>query len=530
MTQGGRSTYHRMRVVAIVAACIFGLSMGLIVCSVEASHAFVERALLTDLGGMTDVAVGRLQAGRNERRVAVAQNGRVLLCSLSENGLGVDAELEGFKNPAISVAFADFNGDGQEDLLVGSAGPGIVYVYGLSEGYPFLAQTDRYMWSPVVKLLTPDLDGDGFPDVVGLSEAGVAFAFVNRSGGLAQIWRSGSREGFIRHLLASDLCGDGKDAVIVGRDQGYVSVLRWTAGATEGTAAVPVNPLEYDGGFVDISHLSAGRRGESAPAAATKEVEVHGELESFWEEYPWGQIHFVGALDADRDGAKELVVVTSQNLLYAYSFSPSGTVTLKTSAGVPQMADSLRMALQPFQPGEGGLLLGVQGKGLALWQQRTVDTGWTFDVIWQSEFDLEFSQVVQAGKYLIFRCKDSLRVLERVPANYVQVVVRGRPYLGLQVTPIFVRGDILLAAKDWADLFGLSLTWNQGQRRMTILWGMQYLVATVGSREVVVNGRQVTLRQEPRNRDGLVFLPTELIRLLTPEVSWQPHTRLLTIR
>lgn len=503
--------------------------MGLTACGAEASHAFVEVAELTDLRAMTDVAVGRLAAGSNQRRMAIVQDGRVLLCSLSGNEVSVDAEIEGFRNPAVSVAFADFNGDGQEDLWIGSAGPGTVYVYSLAEGYPFLAQTDRYMWSPVVKLLTPDLDGDGLPDVVALSEAGAAFAFVNRDEGLSQVWRSGSREGPVRHVLACDLCGDGKDSVIVARDQGYISVWRWTAGTAEGTAMAPVNPLEHDSGLVDISHLSAAWRGESA-AVSQKEARTHGQLESLWEEYPWGQIHYVDVLDVDRDGAKELVVVTSQNLLYAYGCSPDGVIALKTSTGVPQIAEGLRAALQALQPTEGGLLFGVQGKGLALWQQRTADTGWVFDVIWQSEFDLEFTQVVQAGKHLIFRCKDAIRILERVPASYVRMVVRGRPYLGLQVAPIFVRGDVLLAAKDWADLFGLSLTWNQSQRRMTILWGMQYLVATVGSREVVVNGRQVTLRQEPRNRDGLVFLPTELIRLLTPEVSWQPHTRLLTIR
>ncbi|MGI6082334.1 MAG: FG-GAP-like repeat-containing protein [Limnochordia bacterium] len=505
----------------IWAVCICGSIVALGASGAKASYALIEVAQLTALSGVTDVAVGSLVPDGSLQRVAVVQDGRVLLHRLSPDGLEADVELEGFKYPAVSVAFADFDGDGQDDLWIGSAGPGIVYVYSLSEGYSILAQTDRYMWSPAVKLITADLDGDGLADVVALSEAGTAFAFLNGDSELSQVWRSGSREGHVRYLLACDLCGDGKDDVIVAREQGYISMWRWT---TQLTDMVPPNPLEYGTGLVDISHLSVARREETQ-----KESRPSGQFEMQWEEYPWGEIRFLDVFDVDQDGARELVIVTSQNLLYAYGCIPDGDMMLKAS-GVLQTSHDMRCALQPRQPTEPSVVLGVQDGALSVWQPRAADADWAFDVMWQSDFDVDFTQAVQAGKYLVLQSEEEIRVLERVPADYLKMVSGGKPYDDLRAKPVLVRGDILLSVGDWADLLGFSFSWRQSQRQITILWGMQYLVATVGGRAVVVNGRQATLSQEPQYRDGLVYLPAQLVRLLTPEVSWDPKSRFLSIR
>ncbi|NLN19452.1 MAG: hypothetical protein GX162_09290 [Firmicutes bacterium] len=505
----------------IWAVLICGSAVGPGAFGAEASYAFIEVAQLTALGGVTDVAVGCSGLDDSLRRVAVVQDGRVLLYRLSAEGLIADVELEGFKYPAVSVAFADFNGDGEEDLWVGSAGPGIVYVYSLSDEYSILAQTDRYMWSPAVKLLTPDLDGDGLPDAVALSEAGTAFAFLNGDDGLLQVWRSGSREGRVSYILACDWCDDGRDDVIIAREHGYISVWRWM---TQPVDMVPPSPFEYGGGLVDISHLSSAWREESQ-----KESRPHGQFEIQWEEYPWGEIRFVDVFDLDRDGEKELVIVTSQNLLYAYGCMPDGTMALKAS-GVSQGGHDLRAVLQPPDPTEPSMILGVQDGALAVWQPLAADADWIFDAVWQSDFDVDFIQAIQVDEYLVLQSAGEVRVFERVPADYLEMMYAGKPYHDLRATPVLAGGDILLTVGDWADLLGFSFSWRQSQRQITILWGMQYLVTTVGSRAVVVNGRQVTLKQEPAYRDGLVYLPSELVQLLTPEVFWDPKSRVLSIR
>ena len=70
------------------------------------------------------MAVGCSGLDDSLRRVAVVQDGRVLLYRLSAEGLIADVELEGFKYPAVSVAFADFNGDGGRRLVGGLSGTG----------------------------------------------------------------------------------------------------------------------------------------------------------------------------------------------------------------------------------------------------------------------------------------------------------------------------------------------------------------------------------------------------------------------
>jgi hypothetical protein len=153
-------------------------------------------------------------------------------------------------------------------------------------------------------------------------------------------------------------------------------------------------------------------------------------------------------------------------------------------------------------------------------------------MVWQSEFDLKFSHALTAGDWLVVASSDGVRLFKQTPRDYVRVIVDGAPYAStsLIASPQVVRGEVLLAAKDWAAILGLPMPAWHSAGRLTLIRGLQYLVATLGSKEALVNGITSNLRNEPRNIEGLVFLPAEAVNLITGSVTWQPRTRTLNIK
>lgn len=520
-TLGLRVVYHH------AVAALFAVAVGVLVISsggqaAPLPYTYIETAVLPELSKASGFAVCPPASPGDVWRMAAVRDGRVFLYEISDQTKAAYQEITGFPSAAVSVDFADYDGDGQKDLWIGSAGSGNIYVYGLGEGYPLLGKSADRVWAKVVQIYTPDLDGDHFADALALTENGTVYAFVQRSNGLEQVGSTGVREGKVAHLSVGDLNGDGRDEVAMARD-GYATVWSWApTPQPQDSLAELANQLPAPQLGVAAAMPTGGKQ-----VTAPEPSKASGRFARTWEfDSPKGAIQNVVIADTNLDNAKELIVTTAQSRLYVFAADAAGNIALRSDSDVATLTTGLRGAL----PGDrgGALLFATIGDGFGIWQHKG-GSAWSYELVWQSEFDLRFSRLLPAGEWLLVAGSDGMHILKRVPRSYIQVTVGDKQYTDLLADPVVVRGEVLLAAKDWSNMLHLAPpAWNSAGR-LTLMHGLQYLIATLGSKEVVVNGRAVNVRYEPRNVDGLVFLPSEAVNLITGNISWQPRTRSLVV-
>ncbi|MEW2039890.1 FG-GAP repeat protein [Streptomyces sp. NPDC005534] len=131
-----------------------------------------------------------------------------------------------------SLAVGDFTGDGKTDLAVGSTGKdvwifkgGFTASGGAAAKLRFDAQIEAGAYPMgAVRLAAGDFDGDGTDDVVVGSSAG---NFVYLGGSTGPTLQTEAGEGYAGALTVADFDRDGHDDLVVGTD--FVSVLDDTA-------------------------------------------------------------------------------------------------------------------------------------------------------------------------------------------------------------------------------------------------------------------------------------------------------------
>ncbi|MEM7203947.1 MAG: VCBS repeat-containing protein [Planctomycetota bacterium] len=174
------------------------------------SHGEEPQALaLGDVDGDADLD---FIAGASGRRPVVYLN----------SGAGVFAEAAGAVTtpPGVGqpdVALADFDRDGALDLLIPDG-----QTVTLNDGAGrFLSSAVRFVGAPINSAITPDLDADGDPDIVGAGSNRQLFVLENDGAAgfqdVTSSWLAG--EWSARVDLAADFDGDGDDDVLAGSSQ-----------------------------------------------------------------------------------------------------------------------------------------------------------------------------------------------------------------------------------------------------------------------------------------------------------------------
>ena len=153
------------------------------------------------------------------------------------------AALSGFGNGGKSLASGDFNGDGFDDIVSGSAGPAVGGDRGSSLDYALGSPDGLVLQDDICSALDPvsdcrnsdprtlhssDLNGDGYPDVLvgyGADESFYSFLAGGPEG--LRLVGSPSLGDAALQFLAADFDSDGFDDVAVAGDN-HLSVLRQT--------------------------------------------------------------------------------------------------------------------------------------------------------------------------------------------------------------------------------------------------------------------------------------------------------------
>ncbi|MFY9436523.1 MAG: VCBS repeat-containing protein, partial [Limnochordia bacterium] len=126
---------------------------------------------------------------------SVLNNGRDQIISGLGNELRIYDQgvligtITGFAGNVTAVAAGDLTGDFRPEIIIGTDNFNF-YVYQHVQGTWRQVVERRYLWSPVVRLLVADITGNGWGDVVVLTERGEAFVYLGWDGELDLFWRS----------------------------------------------------------------------------------------------------------------------------------------------------------------------------------------------------------------------------------------------------------------------------------------------------------------------------------------------------
>jgi hypothetical protein len=242
-----------------------------------------------------------------------------------------------------ALAVGDLTGDFRPELLVGTDNAGAFYVYELRGGKWQRAGRARYLWEPVTYLAVHDINNDGWGDVLALNRSGHAEVFLSWEGELYSFWRASG----VKHFLAADVDQDGIVEMVFTTEAGNVGVLKWS----------------------------------------------DQQLETLWENYPWGTIESLVVLE-DR-AAPEWIVVTSRKMLYGWRWQ-DGNVVSTRHFHVPELGEFLT-----YIPGKG-ILSFDRSRGAAMFELQAggVKELWSVPDVWGEQvYPLENSFLVRDSSY-----------------------------------------------------------------------------------------------------------------------------------
>ena len=221
-----------------------------------------------------------------------------------------------------ALAVGDVTGDFRHDLAVGTDRGGALYLYTERDGTWERHGHAQYLWDTVERLGVHDFNGDGWGDVVALTDKGEAFVYLSREGNLFPLWKSPAGE-YVVGFEVLDVDQNGYPDLIIALRSGYVAVLTW---------------------------------GEE-------------EFVTLWENYPWGAVESLVIIP--HATSPEWLVVTSQKMLYAWRWQ-NGEVTTSRKFEAQALGEHLF-----YIPQEGLLSLsGATGISLFDLQTSTVAEKW----------------------------------------------------------------------------------------------------------------------------------------------------------
>jgi hypothetical protein len=100
----------------------------------------------------------------------------------------------------------------------------------------------------------------------------------------------------------------------------------------------------------------------------------------------------------------------------------------------------------------------------------------------------------------------------------------------LDAAPFIKDGRTLLPIRALIEALGGSVQWNPSARTATTLLGSRTVALTIGSTTALVNGSPITLDVAPEIRNGRTFLPLRaLVENLGLDLAWEPISQTISL-
>lgn len=474
---------------------------------------------------VVQAAVGDVN-GDGAPELAAIIGEEVALFALGEEGPRFLAVASDLAQKPTAVAVADYDGDGAAEVWVGTASPGIIYVYRYVASSSLLELVDRarYTWDDIRTLVPLDLDGWGRLDVAAGTGSESLHLFRWTREGYTEV-RMGDLGRLVRQFEVADVDGNRLDDLVIARGVDQVVVASWRH--TEPVAEARQSVVQYQQALSD--HLRAAGSGRwellwhlDHPGAPLRADLGEGSLEVVWENYVWGTHSglFVGAIEGGPH--PDIAVASSQRLLRTFTYRPG---------------EGLRLARNPIdwpQPGlrfigtadlTGGgrdQALEVSSSGIAAWSlsptARRVGSLATRLQPVEAFLPIEGGAVI-AGPW-------GFALLRRVPADYVRVLHRGAPY-ALRHPAVVEDGRIYLSAADWSALTGITFRFDPGSGVVSGIRGFHFLVGNLNEDSWIYDGRPYSLEGSSLLRGGQLYLDTRFAEMVGVDAVWEPFSKSL---
>jgi len=359
--------------------------------------------------------------------------------------------------PVTAVGGGDVTSDGVPELAVGTGNAGSIYVFAWTgRRWTLLGQTP-YVWSPVRSLEVGDLDGDGRNELIAVTGAGELVVFGWRQRSWHTLFRSPAAWSPVLHARLADVTGEGRPQLVLADQSGAIAVWRWPL----------VEPLAQ--GFV------------------------------------WGTPMSMTVADLDGRGSPQVIVTTSERLLYRFIWQEQGLVPAGSpihDARLPfesvhalRWAGETRVSLAARHAGGLGLWR-ISASGLELVAAGAADPAWVLPL-------------PGGQRLLVGEPARSVSAWVRVPADYLVLRINGTVWT-LQDPPLFQGDQVLLSMRDWASILGLTLYWDVTNQRLTAVGGNRFAVLTMGDPVGWFSDGIRLLPAAPVLRSGRTYAPAAL--------------------
>lgn len=415
-----------------------------------------------------------------EQLVLVGPDGIGVYAPPTEKGRTMWQQMSGLPAlpaPATAIAVGDVTGDGVQEMAVGTAQAGAVYVLRRTgAGWAVLGQTP-YTWSPIKAVHAVDLSGNGKAEIVALNDEGVVNVYGWERPVMQAKWQLPAAYGPIIELAVGDFVGDGSSQLVTAEADGRISIWRW--------------PLD----------------------------------EPMWETFSWGRPTSLAVVPG-RGAPDQLVVTTSERLLYRYRWDGERFVASDAPLNDARLPFN---AMTPVQlPGDANTyVLAHNEEGLGLWRISAaglsrLDTGWSEEPDWMLH-------VPNTETFVVGEANRRPAVWERRPSEHFVLTVDGIPRK-LEDPPLYRAGQVMLSARDWSQLLGLQLLWDGERQRVTLVRGYDYVVAVVGEWDVVLPDGRRSVTIAPALENGRTYMPPEFPAWFDLDFRWNARQRVLDVR
>lgn len=375
----------------------------------------------------------------------------------------------------------DINHDEHPEIIAGTNDPGFIYIYKYNDGQWDLHNYGKYVWSDITFITVGNFGGIQGNDILVQNQEGFLFLLKITDNSLDLVWKSPNvwrpiSSGFVR-----DIDGDSSDELIVVYKTGGIGVLKME----------------------------------------------NNSIVSVWENYLWGKVLAVTAGDWDNDQKTEIMISTSQKVIYALGWSEGKGYQFEDQWS--QLNSTIEKFLFLNSAGESELIAADTAGKLHQFNYNRKNRNWVEDFVCATG---RISQIVTAdsNQVLLWGLNRKMILVDLYLTKEIQARYLDDLYQ-LTPPPMNNGGVLYVSPKALQAIPGLNLTFKSDKSSFTIIRDNKTLQVIKKTLAIKVNGEEIALPEEPLIADGELQLSLSSYQtLLNLNLNFNFESKIISIK